>query len=352
MKSLKSCFELIKRDGDNMFMPDVFGPGLSSRIALEEDFYRRKEYDATLLLDADQVHPRDMLEKFRTSMEKKNLDMVCALVYRRSVWPIEPMMFEMGDGTYPFRPVWDPPREGLHQIPMTGFGSVLIHRRVIEGVRKAIPKGASPFGVGPIPGITKDYGLFGQDYRFFMLAMKLGFKLWLQADVESKHGVTVWLGRETGDKLFDYDAWANKMHGIFVEERLRVHGMTPEAFKQRKRILEARKEGFLKQLNATDKDSRDELAQLSANLWIMEGKILEMNAWIEWAEKYPAVERPDQLPTTQNTTKMDDVAFDRPDAPREELYRTEAMDMVKQMPDVVGRVSPPDVGGNGSVTDS
>jgi hypothetical protein len=330
VKSLKSIFTLHRLEGDGVFFTDEFGIGLSTRIAMEQSFLEKKEYDAIFMIDADQYNPPDVLDKLRESMESNDLDMVCGHYYRRATKPIESLCFEIGDGTYPFQPMLDIPREGLHEIAMTGFGCVLIRRRVMEAVQSSVPKGASAFAVGPIPEVTKDYGLFGQDFSFFIMARRLGYKLWLRADVESLHGTTMWLGHEAADKLVDYQAWADKQQKLFEEERLRLHGMTPEAFRQRKRILEARLKEVSKAVH--ELQGQPELEEASHAYVELEGRIKEMGAWIEWAEKYPPIERPEQLPTTENAPLQGGI--ETGDQSRWDIYREEAIELVKEMPDV------------------
>lgn len=343
VKSHRSCHELNRRDGDDMFLPNEFGIGLTSRIQMEQGFWDHPEYDALLCLDADQAHPVDMLEKLRTSMEEGDLDMVCAHCYRRTFAPVQSLCFELGDGTWPSLPILDPPTEGLHEISSTGFGCVLIHRRVLAGLREYLPKGVSPFAAGPISGMSKDRDLFGQDFRFFLLARRLGYRLWLRADCESLHGVTMWLGHYAADRLMDYTRWANAAHQTFIEDRLRIHGMNLEAFKQRRRILEARKKGLLDQLAKMTADGKEgaELHALTVALHQMDGKLGENAACTEWMEKYPPVTRPDQLPTTADTPQQETIFTDAPEASLEEVMgmrmealRANALDYIGDVPNV------------------
>lgn len=333
VKSLKSCFTLARQKGDDLFFPDQYGPGLQTRVAFEAEFLARKEYDAILMLDGDQVHPENMLKHLAENLLAYNLDMVCAHYYRRSTSPVESLCYELGDGTFPFMPMLHPPRSGLHPIALTGMGCVLIKREVVEAVRKVLPKGDAAFGVGPMPGWAADYGTFGQDYRFFLLARQLGYQLWLDADVESLHGVTLWLGHAVAQRLMDYSQWADKAQETLEQERLRIHGVTPEAFRQRMRILEARMMDLRQKIH--EAQGNDELlTELSPAYLEMGGRIKEMQAWIQWAEKYPTIERPDQLPTTENMPKQEGV--EQVTGPRMDLYQANAMDMMKEVPNVSG----------------
>lgn len=337
VKSLRSIFEMKKRAGDDLFFPDHFGQGMATRITLEDAFFNKKEYDAILLLDADQRHPWDMLEKLREPMEDIGLDMVCAHYYKRSTKPIESLCYELG-ADYPYQPMLYPPREGLHEIATTGFGCVLIHRRVIDAVRKTLPKGESPFMAGALPHVTGDNSEFGQDFRFFLLARQLGYKLWLRADVESLHGVTVWLGHDSAEKLFDGQAWADHQHEVFIEERIKRWGMGLEAFRQRQRILEARQEELKKNYDAViaafnkgeTPELRGQMEQYSIALFELGGRLKEVGAWIEWEEKYPPITRPDQLP--KNKPLSPDEPLGEVKQVREEMYRGLAEELIEMLP--------------------
>jgi len=290
VKSLKSCYGLNRRDGDGLFFPDAFATGHVTRGNLALDFLGKPAYDAIMPLDADQIHPEGMLEHLRESMETNDLDMVCAHYYRRQTRPVQSLCYELGDGSWPFLPMLHPPRSGLHEIGSSGFGCVLIHRRVMEAVQDYLDthhgKGGNPFDIGTLPEITGDSAHFGSDFRFFLIARKLGFKLWLDADVESLHAVTVWIGHRVADRLIDYGSWADDATDL-LEERIRLHGMNADTFKMRKRILEARKLGLRQEYDAAAlKGDTEAVQKFSAALFVMDGRLYEMDAWIEWREKY------------------------------------------------------------------
>jgi hypothetical protein len=337
VKSLKSCYGIARREGDGLFLPDAFATGHVTRSNFGTDFQAKTNYDAILLLDADQAHHEHTLEILRETMEKHDLDMVCAHYYRRQTYPVQSLCYEWGDGQWPFLPMLNPPLSGLHMIGPTGLGCVLIHRRVVEAVQAYLPKGSSPFDIGTLPEIVGDSGHFGSDFRFFIIAFKLGFRLWLNADVESLHAVTLWLGHKSAKKLMDYGKWADDAQDI-LQERLRLYGVNSEAFKQRRKILEARKRGLEQQLNDL-KPRRDEtevmeqLQQLTFALYVMDGRLYECDAWIEWAEKYPTIERPDQLPTTQNTPSQETLEGETLKQ-RESSYKQTAQELVEELPNV------------------
>jgi hypothetical protein len=171
---------------------------------------------------------------------------------------------------------------------------------------EGLPPGMSPVAIGPIPEVEGDHSNWGPDFRFFHLARKAGFKLYLDASIESLHGVTVWLGHQSAEKLAEQDKWADGVHDVFIK-RLELHGVNLEALRVRKRELEARREGLMQQLEEAKKIDKmgRESAEISASLYVMDGKIQEVTSWMEWMTKYPPIERPDQLPTTENTPKQD-----------------------------------------------
>ena len=340
VKSLRSVYELTRRDGDLAATPDKSYYGTVTRTGLLNRFRRLAEYDAILCLDADQDHPADLLEKLRASMEAGNLDMVCAHYYQRNTGPITSLCWELGDGTWPFLPLLDPPAEGLHEIGATGLGCVLIHRRVVEAVWATLPAGDNPFRPAPIPEIDPIGREFGSDLRFFILARRLGFKLWLDASLESLHATTIWLGHKSARKLMDYTRWADEYSDLFTE-RLRLYGVNSEAFKQRWRLLEARKRGLMAELQntvteanaSTDPERQQTLAAQAQAMTIalhqMDGKLGECQAWIDMVEKYPAIEFPRDLPGGPVVETDPTVRAERAIGRREE-----AIELVADLPDV------------------
>ena len=340
--SLRTVY-LMQREEQDRFVDQWRWRGDIAREAfvktlLEDDYFGPE--DALLLLDADQRHPPDLLAKLRAH----NLDMVCAHYYRRETSPIQSLCYELGDGTWPYLPYLKPPKEGLHEIAITGFGCVLIKKKVFQDVQKTLPKGASPVAIGTLHEVSKDHANWGPDFIFFHRARKLGYKLWLDASIESLHGVTIWIGHKSAEKLIDYAKWADAAHDLLLS-RLEMYGVSLEAFKQRKRILEARLEGLEQQAqdlakvkeDGRDVDVEDEY-KVTIAIYQMQGKIKEMEAWIEWAEKYPAIERPDQLPTTENTPKQVTIPDEMPDAEqakqkRADVYKDQAIELAQMLPD-------------------
>lgn len=342
--SLKSCYTIL-REQDDELLDEWKTRGDVARDRFVDYFLSEKKYtdeDGILLLDADQMHPVNLLEKLRAH----DLDMVCAHCYRRNTNPIQSLCYEIGNDTFPYLPYLPGkiPREGMHEIAVTGFGCVLIKKKVLKAVQATLPKGACPIAIGPMPEIVPDNGNWGPDFRFFIKARKLGYKLWLDASVESLHATNVWLGHKSADGLIDYSEWADAAQEI-LRIRLELRGVELEAFKQRLRILEVRRQGFIEKADKIRqrKEAGEEVDiaeeyTTSISIYEMDGRIKEMNAWVDWAEKYPTIDRPDKLPTTKNMEKntiLPDLIPDREDAKkeREAEYMRRSQELIDMLPD-------------------
>ena len=349
--SIKSLFELEREAGDELFI-EFRTRGDVARESMLEAFLKRKEFDVLLMLDADQSHPKSLLKQLRATMEAQDLDMVCAHYYRRETALIQSLCYELtGDGTYPFIPLLDMPRAGVHEIALTGMGCVLIQRRVLEAVQATLPEGMSAFAIGTLPNEANDHQNWGTDFRFFIMARRLGYRLWLDANVESLHAVTLWLGHKSADKLMNYTKWADGTHELW-EERIKLHGMNIEALKQRDRILEAREKGLnqtAEQVNMARQNAKNEedmkaaldaATEVSLAMYEVWGRRKEIAAWIEVIAKYPQVVTPDQLPTTETWEKQDHSAEGT--TPEEiakirgDMYRHNAADIVSELPELKG----------------
>lgn len=342
--SIRTAYRLKTREGDT-FADEWRTRGDVARERFVDHLLADEKMgpdDCILLLDGDQRHPVNMLEQLRESMHKHSFDMVCAHYYRRETKPIQSLCYEIGDGKWPYLPYLDPPTSGLHEIAVTGFGCVLIKKKVLTAVQAILPHGTSPIAIGPLPEIDGNHMNWGPDFRFFHYARQLGFKLWLNADVESLHAVTLWLGHKSARKLINYTEWANGAQDL-LEKRLEFNGVNSEAFRQRQRILEARRRGLLAELEAVKAANEvEKMQEFSVALYIMDGRLKEMEAWIQWSEKYPAIEKASQLPTTANTPAQETLE-NEPQAARAAGYQQNAIELIGQLPDA----RDPQVGDNG-----
>ncbi len=311
---MRSCREITRREGDAVYESDITEQGHIVRGGFLLKFLAYTQYDAWLMLDGDQVQPADLLERLRETMDAGNLDMVTAHYYGRGTHPVQSFCFPLGDGTWPYQPYLDPPTEGLHELACCGMGCVLIRRAVVEAVQAAQPPGQNAMDIAPMPELTGDGRPVGSDFRFFSLARRLGYRLWLDAGVESLHTSTLLLGHKSARALADYTVWANDQQETLIE-RLKRHGMTLEALRQRQQILQARQKGLVHERDnemIEPAPNEEKVISLNVALFIMEGRLLENSEWIRCAETYPPITRADQLPTTEtmplwpNDTMPDD----------------------------------------------
>lgn len=238
-KSLRAFHEIILRPGDDK-QERTSGRGDVGRSLACEEFLAGK-WEAVALFDLDMLHPPDILERLRA----RDVDMVSGHYYARNARNVHSLACGVGDGRWPFPPLLEIPRSGLHQIGMMGMGCVLIKRAVVEAVQKRLPPGDNAFGIGPCPEIAGDHRSLGSDFRFFSLAQRLGYKLYLDADVESRHGVVFWLNHELADRLrgvTDSRERTEAISDVFFEER----GVDAESLKLRIASLENKLEEVLR----------------------------------------------------------------------------------------------------------
>jgi hypothetical protein len=202
--------------------------GFAARMELVDDFLKRKELDAILLVDMDMVLPKDGLEKLR----EHDLDMVSGHYFRRDTNPLMSVCMHLTEewGDWPV-PMVDIP-DKLTKIYSSGFGFVLIKREVVEKVAK-IPHVGHPMSVGQIPeqGHTE---LFGQDIRFFHYAKKLGYDLWLDPNVECKHATTVYTSKYLYDILRPHQT--EEWERVWEDFRCRQKNITKSASKNWRRF--------------------------------------------------------------------------------------------------------------------
>src|SRR3990170_4355481 len=117
------------------------------------------------------------------------LDIVCGHYYKRKTSPMESAILELDEG-WPLLPMFDPPREGLHEIGSGGWGIAFMSRKVIDDVAANMPNGDPLFSAGQVPWASPGETL-GPDVRFYLIARKLGYKVWLDASVHSAHATPI-----------------------------------------------------------------------------------------------------------------------------------------------------------------
>ena len=137
-------------------------------------------------------------------------------------------------------------------------------------VKESLPFRQSPFSTGELEWLTGDGGHFGADVRFFALARKLGYKLWMDASVECEHGHTLWLNRETYDRDGHKDKQSNTWKALFEQSKER-NGMDAKTAVIRVEQLQlARKEVEEKLLTA-----QQQANQLKTQLAVIDGQLAE-----------------------------------------------------------------------------
>jgi hypothetical protein len=112
--------------------------------------------------------------------------------------------------------------------------------------------------------------------------------------------------------------------------------------RQRARILEARRMGLFQQAEPlkNDESKIPELQQVTVAIYEMDGRLKELSAWLEVMEKYPAITKPGDLPTTESMPPQDHSAEgstpDEVRAGRAEMYREQAQEIADELPELKG----------------
>ena len=260
-ESVADFHELKIREGDIRAMKsDTRGD--IARIIMCADFLEQfhDPDDAILMMDLGMRFSEDLLEKLRAH----DLDMVSAHYYMRTFRPMMSVVRVSENGQWPFTPLLDVPREGLHPVALAGFGAVLIKRKVVEAVAKQLPPGVPPFAIGSMPEMTDgDHGPFGSDFYFFTRAKRAGYQLYLDASVECAHGTTVWLDRDIYDKL-DHTEGHARFLGKTIKESARIHGMNKQTAKIR-----------IEQLQMERTKAQTQVERWTNKLAVIEGQLSE-----------------------------------------------------------------------------
>ena len=270
-KGVFSFTDLVVRDGDTKAIK-MGTRGDMARMTMGEKFLAGT-WDAILLLDLDMIHPPDLLERLRAH----EVDMVTAHYFRRHVEPMRSVVSLItDDDTWPYPTLIDIPDDGLHEIACTGFGCVLIKREVVEAVMRLLPLGSPPFSLGPMPEeANNENGPFGSDYNFFIRARRLGYKLWLDASLESEHACTIWLNRELYGKLGGDTAetyWKQ-----FWRHTMSFQGVNETVIKARIKVLEENEAKINERIKLLDLEKE----RLENTLKVLSGQIAENEIYLK-----------------------------------------------------------------------
>lgn len=250
--------------------------GLYARKTVCTEFLNQKKFDAILMLDLDMDYPKNTLARLR----EHDLDMVTGHYYRRQLGMMASVIDITSDGTWPNIPLLDVPHKGLHEVASTGMGCVLIKRHVIEAVAAELPPLAHPFEGGPLEWLTGDWTYLGTDKRFFAMARKLGYKLWLDAEVKCRHAVIAWIDDTFYLRNRNRMLQAKLMAGLWVDN-LGRHGVNEKTIKLRLQALELEREHLLVEFEAVkgEKDL-EELQPYVLQLNEYDNRMAECRDWI------------------------------------------------------------------------
>ena len=302
VKSLRSFYQIEVEEGDEKKEFPGGRGDVSRRLA--EAYFIESKHSHILMLDVDMLHPIKLLSKLKAH----NLDIVSGHYYARNSRNIHSIWCRYGDGKWPFPPMIDVPEHGLHQIGMTGMGNVLISKSVVYAVRNWLPKGDEAFAIGPCPPITGDNRSLGSDFRFFSVAQILGWKLWGDADIESKHATVFWLGRAIADKLKD-DIKTSERLEEYSRQFLQESGMNAKFFELRIAQLEKQRDNIQTQKEQTEKN----LDFLTRQMHALSTVISEDKWLLEQEKNLPKVEAgdgaknpygPDAFPVADNPQEV------------------------------------------------
>lgn len=147
------------------------------------------EFTHVLMLDADQIHPPDVVQRLgRWASQDPNKWVIGGLYFRRGE-PYDPLAFIQGSDGQFYPPVdWKP---GLMRVDALGTGCMLIDRRVFEA--------------GPGPWFYYDYSRFGDGIN---PSEDMGFAVWCRA-----HGIQQWCDTTTNSPhIIDHLVTADTFH--------------------------------------------------------------------------------------------------------------------------------------------
>jgi hypothetical protein len=217
------------------------------------------------------------------------------------------------------------------------MGCVLIKRHVIEAVANELPPLAHPFDNGPLEWLTDSSLSLGQDKRFFAMARKLGYKLWLDAEVKCRHAVTAWIDDEFYSKNRDRALQSRIFAGLWLDN-LGRHGVNEKTIKLRMQALELERENLLLEFEAFKKDKDlEELQPYVLQLNEYDNRMAECRDWITGviaAVKFP--QAPENAREEYQKHRQDAPEFgaENPEElrqVRETVHLEQAMDFVEEL---------------------
>jgi len=307
--------------------------GLYARKAGCTEFLESKEHDALFMLDLDMTYPKDALKRLR----EHDLDMVSGHYYKRQLQPMFSVVDVSPDGTWPYIPLLDVPQSGLHEIASTGMGCVLIKRHVIEAVAGKLPPLSHPFDQGPLEWLTDSNFALGQDKRFYSMARKLGYKLYLDADVRCKHAVTAWIDDEFYLRNKNTKTQAMIMSGLWLDN-LGRYSVNEKTIKLRLQALELEREQlFLEFESIREGKELEELQPYVLKLNEYDNRMSECRDWltgITATVKFPNApedQREEFMKQRVGQPDLGDGDIETVKEVRKAIHQQEALDFVEEL---------------------
>jgi hypothetical protein len=161
----------------------------SARNHLVDDFLKTS-LKYVLFLDSDMLPPLDTGIRMLRTAEQQRLDVLAAPYCKRGPpYDVTATLFTPGgpaDGA-----MCETPTSGVHQIVDTGFGCVLVHRRVLEKMTR--PHFEYPEGRPHEK----------EDTHFCKKAIAAGFRIWADFDLEVGHVTLSAVTIRKGDVCID-----------------------------------------------------------------------------------------------------------------------------------------------------
>ena len=283
-----------------------------ARTKLCDEFMSRGEFDAFFLVDVDMLFNPGVLERLRSH----DLDIVGGHYFRRR---FNPMISIAEVGDWPYQPLWDIPQDGLIEVSNSGFGCLLIKRRVLEAVQTTLDLREPILGMGPLPEMTNgDQGPFGADFVFSARARKLGYKHFVDCNIvaEARHAATVFLDRELYKKVRGWQAEKAADHWRQIWHlNLEVHGMDAKAADARVKQLQLIRKKYADELRGLE----EEAETLRNRIAVADGQIAERGIDIQLAPPEPKTRVAEDSPMPKFVGKLP--VFASEEAARDALAR-------------------------------
>jgi len=145
--------------------------------------------DWLLMLDTDHVFEPSACLDLITIFEAMNLDLLSGF-YQYRAYPYLPVAYRWDKKAMQFNilnPVPAKSETNLVQIDATGFGCLIVRRKVLEAVREVF--NVNPFDHYRMPGLGRRQGpLLDEALSFFYLLKDIEkFSLWLAPWIEFRH---------------------------------------------------------------------------------------------------------------------------------------------------------------------